>query len=310
MPKIIITEFMDEAAVDDLRQDFEVVYETTLFEHRDELKQLLPGVRALIVRNRTQVDRGLLDAAADLQVVGRLGVGLDNIDLDACRERGVEVCPARGANEDSVAEYVIAMALVLLREAYTDKHAMLSGQWPRAALIGHEVAGKRLGLVGVGAIARKTVDRALALGMRVAGHDPFVDAGDIIWQTVERQEFDTLLEQSDIISLHVPLTESTRALIGAAALARMQPSAVLINAARGGIVDEQALVDALHASRLSGAALDVFESEPLTREAASRFKGAPNLILTPHIAGLTVESDARVSAMTAANVRRVLAKHR
>lgn len=310
MPDIVITEFMDETSVRDLRADFDVVYETNLFQDRDELKRRLPGARALIVRNRTQVDRDLLTGATDLQVIGRLGVGLDNIDLDRCREQGIEVCPALGANEDSVAEYVIAMALVLLREAYTDKHAMLSGQWPRAAFIGHEVAGKSLGLIGVGAIARKTVPRALALGMHVAGHDPYINTDDPIWQTVEHCELDELLAGSDVVSLHVPLTPSTRGLIDAAALARMQSSAVLINAARGGVVDEPALVDALRAGRLAGAALDVFESEPLTRAAASRFKGAPNLILTPHIAGLTVESDARVSALTASNVRRVLAQRK
>jgi len=306
MTDIVISEFMDESAVNDLRRDFDVLHDAKLFDLVDDLKAALADARGLIVRNRTRVTRDLLSSGPGLQVVGRLGVGLDNIDLDACRERGIEVCPATGANDDAVAEYVITMAMVLLRDAYTYKHAMANGQWPRDACMGRELAGKRLGLVGMGAIARKTAQRALALGMTAAGHDPFVPADASIWDTVQRQELDALLADSDVVSLHVPLTDKTRGLIGNDALSRVKPSAVLINSARGGVVDEQALADALNGGRLAGAALDVFEREPLTREGAEKFKGAPNLVLTPHIAGVTIESNVRVSAVTAANVRRVL----
>jgi len=306
MTDIVISEFMDVSAVDDLRRDFDVLHDAKLFDRVEDLKAMLADARGLIVRNRTRVTRDLLSGGPGLQVVGRLGVGLDNIDLDACRERGIEVCPATGANDDAVAEYVITMAMVLMRDAYTYKHAMMNGQWPRDACMGHELAGKRLGLVGMGAIARKTAQRALALGMSAAGHDPFVPADDPVWETVQRQELDALLADSDVISLHVPLTDKTRGLIGNDALSRMKPSAVLINSARGGVVDEQSLADALNGGRLAGAALDVFEQEPLTREGAEKFKGAPNLVLTPHIAGVTIESNVRVSAVTAASVRRVL----
>ncbi|WP_280517603.1 NAD(P)-dependent oxidoreductase, partial [Methylobacterium radiotolerans] len=178
--------------------------------------------------------------------------------------------------------------------------------------------GKRLGLVGFGAIARETARRAAALGMAVAAHDPFVAADDPAWtqtwtQTwtpasgpVERTALDALIAGSDVLSLHVPLTDATRGLIDAAALARMPTGAILINAARGGIVDEAAVAAALRSGHLGGAALDVFEREPLDAAAGAVFAGVPNLILTPHIAGVTRESNVRVSAVTAAAVRRHL----
>jgi (S)-sulfolactate dehydrogenase len=307
MPDIVVSEFMDEAALDEVRRDFSLAYDPSLVDRPDELLPLVAEARALIVRNRTQVRGRLLDAARRLEAVGRLGVGLDNIDVAACAARGIAVLPATGANETAVAEYVIATALVLLRGAYHATPAMLEGSWPRERLIGREVSGRTLGLVGFGGIARQVARRAAALGMRVAAHDPFVPAGDPAWQDVERHgELRPLLAASDIVSLHVPLTDATRNLVDAAALAAMRPDAVLINTSRGGIVDEPALAEALRAGRLAGAALDVFATEPLSRAAAATFEGAPNLILTPHVAGVTVESNQRVSAVTAANVRRVL----
>ena len=232
-------------------------------------------------------------------MVGRLDVGLDNIDLPACRARGIEVIPATGANNLSVAEYVITNALVLLRSAYQAKHDMLSGQWPRMACAGREVAGKTLGLVGFGAIAQETARLAKGLGMAVCAADPFLSADSPAWAGVAREELSGVLAAADVVSLHVPLTDDTRHMIDASALAAMKPEAVLINAARGGVVDETALVAAMQAGSIAGAALDVFETEPLTREAAAKFKGLPNLILTPHIAGVTEESNVRVSTMIA-----------
>jgi (S)-sulfolactate dehydrogenase len=174
--------------------------------------------------------------------------------------------------------------------------------------MGLEVSGRKLGLVGFGAIARETARRANALGMEVVASDPFVPADDPAWRRegVTPMGFDEVLQSADAISLHVPLTEATRYLIDERALGRMRPGAVVINAARGGVVDEAALCDALRAGRLAGAALDVFEKEPLTAEAGARFQGLENLILTPHIAGVTQEANRRVSAVTARNVRRVL----
>ncbi|MGC3873402.1 hydroxyacid dehydrogenase [Halomonas sp. GXIMD04776] len=305
MSDIVISEFMDEAAVEALGRDFTVLFDPTLVEARERLLDQGEGVRGLIVRNRTQVDEALLSRFPDLEVVGRLGVGLDNIDLETCAARGIEVKPAFGGNGSSVAEYVIGGALMLRRGAYFSSAAMLAGVWPRQALIGREVSGSVLGLVGFGAIARETARRARALDMQVMAFDPHLPAEDAAWADVERRDsLESLLEEADVISLHVPLTEATHHLIDATRLQRVKSSAVLINAARGGTVDEAALADALREGRLAGAMLDVFEQEPLP--AGSILVGVPNLILTPHIAGVTEESNARISQMTADNVRAVL----
>nr|WP_042674426.1 NAD(P)-dependent oxidoreductase [Methylobacterium sp. B34] len=308
MPKVVISEFMDEAAIAAELAGLDVQYDPGLVDRPRDLAAAVARADALIVRNRTQVRGPLLDAARDLKVVGRLGVGLDNIDVPACRARGIAVYPATGANDGAVAEYVVATALLLLRGAY----GATAGTWPRNALMGREIAGKRLGLVGFGAIARETARRAAALGMAIAAHDPFVAAGDPAWNPatgpVQSQALDALIAQSDVLSLHVPLTDQTRGLIDAAALARMPKGAILINAARGGVVDEAAVAQALRSGHLGGAALDVFDREPLDAAAGAVFADVPNLILTPHIAGVTQESNVRVSAVTAQAVRRHLTR--
>ncbi len=311
MPDIIIPEFMDEAAIREGLKDFDVLYAPDLVDRPDELAAAVRQASALIVRNRTQVRAPLLDAAQALKVIGRLGVGLDNIDGDTCAARGIAVYPATGANDVSVAEYVIAAAMMLLRSAYFATPDVIAGSWPRGRLMGRELSGKRLGLIGFGSIARETAKRAAALDMAVTAVDPFVPAEHPAWSQpfgrVVRLGFDEVIATSDVVSLHVPLTPETRRLIGPETIARLKPGAVLINAARGGVVDEAALADALKAGRLGGAALDVFEEEPLSAERAALFADCPNLILTPHIAGVTVESNVRVSWVTVENVRRHLA---
>lgn len=306
MTDIVIPEFMDEEAVASLSAEFSVLHDRTLVDRPAELEEAAAGARALIVRNRTQVRGDLLAAAVRLEAVGRLGVGLDNIDVAACQDRGIAVLPATGANDVSVAEYVIATLLMLLRGAYRASDLVRAGEWPRERLIGREASGMTLGLIGFGAIARAVARRATALEMPVIGHDPFLPDSDPAWSEFDAspRSLDALLAEADVVSLHVPLTDKTRHLIDAAALAAMKPGAVLINAARGGVVDEPALAEALRSGRLAGAALDVFEREPLPADPG--FADLPNLLLTPHIAGVTEQSNRRVSALVAANVRRVL----
>jgi len=296
---ILIAEFMDQEAVDRLAARHVTRYLPDLADRQHDIAGMMAGVRALLVRNRTEVTRGLLEGAPDLRVVGRLGTGLDNIDTAECERRGIEVIPATGANGLSVAEYVVTNALVLLRGAYGGNVRMLAGEWPRMDCAGRELAGKRIGLVGLGAIARQAAAMARTMGMSVAAFDPFVPPDDAVWAEVSALGLDELLESSDVISLHVPLGPDTRHMIGAAEVRKMKPGAILINAARGGVVDESALCDALRDGRVGGAALDVFETEPLTAEAATRFAGLRNLVLTPHIAGVTVESNRRVSELIA-----------
>lgn len=306
MADIVISEFMDEGAVRSLSTDFDVIYDPGLVDRRGDLFDALPGARGLIVRNRTTVDAKLLDASPGLRVVGRLGVGMDNIDLEACRARSVLVRPAIGANADAVAEYVIGAVLALVRGTFLSTDRVLRGEWPRTDMVGLEVATRTLGLVGLGDIARRVAQRGAALGMRIWAHDPYLATGDSAWESIKNVDLETLIAHSDAISIHVPLTEATTGLFNRAAIQSMKRTAVLVNTSRGGIVDEVALVAALRDGRLRGAAIDVYEHEPVDHVMGERFKDVPNLILTPHIAGITEESNVRVSAMTANFVRDAL----
>lgn len=307
--RIVITEFMDAPAVDRLRAaGHEVRYAPKLVDDAAALQAEAEGADVLIVRNRTQVRGALLAALARCRVVGRLGVGLDNIDVEGCRARGIAVIPATGANARSVAEYVIGTAMLLLRGAYASTAQVAAGAWPRAALSsGREIGGKTLGLVGFGSIGQLTAGLARTLGLRVLAHDAMLPPGDPVYTRlgVEPVPLDALVAASDIVSLHVPLLESTRGLFGAARIAAMKSGAVLVNTARGEIVDEAALAAALRAGRLGGAAIDVFAEEPLP--ASPHFTDCPNLVLTPHVAGVTAESNERVSALIAEKVLEALA---
>jgi (S)-sulfolactate dehydrogenase len=304
MPRIVISESMDAPAVALLARDFDVDYRPALVDDEAALAAALGEADAWIVRNRTQVRGEALAAATQLRVVGRLGVGLDNIDLAACAARNIEVIPATGANAETVAEYVLGMAMILLRgAAYLSTSAVAAGRWPRQMLAqGRELSGKTLGLVGFGSIGRVTAGKAQALGLKVIAFDPAVPADSPAWRecAVSPCGLDELLGRGDIVSLHVPLVESTRRLLDARRIGLMKAGAILVNSARGGIVDEAALAAALREGRLAGAALDVFEEEPL--RAGSVLADVPNLILTPHIAGVTQESNERVSSLVAERV--------
>jgi (S)-sulfolactate dehydrogenase len=302
MTDVVIAEFMDAAAVSRLAARFRIHYDPDLVDKPDLLAEFASEARALVVRNRTQVRGALLERAGKLVCVGRLGVGLDNIDMAACAARGIAVYPAVGANALAVAEYVVASVMMLFRGAYHSTPEMAAGDWPHEALVGREVAGKILGLIGYGSIGRETARLATAMGMRVVAHDPFVADDDPAWGMVTPRAMNEVLMQADAVSLHVPLMEGTRHLIGPEQIAQMKPGAVLVNATRGGVLDEAALVEGLRNGQLSGAALDVFETEPLSVEAGSRFAGLANLILTPHIAGQTEESNIRVGELVADRV--------
>lgn len=311
MAKIVVSEFMDVDALQAGLAGHEVIYDEKLFCDPDRLCAVVADADALIVRNRTQVREGVLGAGKRLRAVGRLGVGLDNIDVAACKARGIAVYPATGANDVSVAEYVLAAAMLLLRGSYAATSDVAAGKWPRDALSsGREIFGKRLGLIGFGSIARETAKRAAALGMSIAAYDPLLSADDPAWRPpygeVASLPLEDVLASADIVSLHVPLTDATRGLIGRDELALMKRDAILINAARGGVVDEAALAGALRAGALGGAALDVFDKEPLGAGQGSQFSNLPNVILTPHIAGVTAESNIRVSQMIVEAIARHL----
>jgi (S)-sulfolactate dehydrogenase len=306
MPDVVVTEFIEESALAALSREFSVVYDPELVNKPEEIKLLAAEAPALIVRNMTQVRGDVLDACKALQIIGRLGVGLDNIDMDACKKRGIKVFPATGANALAVAEYVIAGVFLGLRNVWQVTDRVAAGWWDRQTIILREASGKTLGLIGFGMIAREVAKRARALGMKIGAYDPNILPGDPAWTElgVAHMDLVSLLGESDVVSVHAPLLPSTRNLLDSNALSLMKSDAVLINTARGGIIDEAALVAALRGKRLGCAILDVLDKEP--PPANSILRGVPNLILTPHVAGNTVESNVRVSSVTVNNVMRAL----
>lgn len=309
MPDIIIAESVDLAPVERLSARYGVHYDPDLWRKRAELEALMGEALAIIVRNATQVDAGLIAASPRLRVVGRHGVGLDNVDVAAASARGIAVCPATGTNSVAVAEWTIAAAILLLRgQGFLSTGRLLAGEWPRAELgtTGHEAEAKVFGIVGLGAIGQIAAAKARAMGMRPIAHSPSLGEDHPAWALAERASLPDLLARADIVSIHCPLTERTRGLIDAKALAAMKPGALLINSARGGIVEEAALAAALRTGHLAGAALDVLAAEPIDAATCALFAGVPNLLLTPHIAATTVESSRRMCEVTVDNVLRVL----
>jgi len=308
MAKILITEFLDEVALPILKASgAEVLYDPTLFKRPEAIKDLAADVAALIVRNQTKVSRELLAALPALRVVGRLGVGLDNLDLPALRERRITVCAARSANAIAVAEYVMAAMMTAARRLVSADASTREGNWDRQGFTGLELHGRTLGIIGVGDIGLRLAIRAAAFGMRVIGYDPLLPPFNLGADelNVRLTSLDEVVTTADFISLHVPLLPTTRGLFGAERLAAMKPGAWLINTARGGIIDEAALAEALTAGGgLGGAVLDVFEQEPPT--ASHPLRKVPHCIMTPHVAGLTKEAGLRVAEMTASDVVRAL----
>lgn len=310
MSDIVISEFMDEASVAALSAEFDVLYDKQLQQDAPRLLREAAACKALIVRNKTQVRGALLDGARHMRVVGRLGVGLDNIDTEACKARSITVITATGANSVSVAEYVLATMLMLVRGAYQSSHEVAAGAWPRERMVGGELLGKTLGLVGFGGIARDVAARARAFGMDIVAYDPFLPPDSPVWRQYAARPLplDALLTEAHAVSLHIPLTDATRMLFDAPRIQTMRPGALLINTARGGIVDENALAEALKKGHLGGAAMDVFGNEPLPGD--TPLSKAPHCILTPHIGGVTNESNVRVSSMVAQKVAQILKEDR
>lgn len=306
--KIVIPEKILPESLDQLRaENHKIIYDPQLVDDQKKLLEVAYDADAIIVRRLTQVKGKLLDSMIHCKAVGRLGVGLDNIDVSTCHARGIEVIPAIGANARSVAEYVIATSMMLMRTAYLSTHEVINGQWPKERIDqGKEVFGSVLGIVGFGSIGQITADLALKMGFRVVANtyrkssidQPIIDG--VTYATLEE-----LITISDVVSLHLPYTAESRYLFNKSTIAKMKPGAILINTARGGIVDDDALIDAILRGHLSGAAIDVFENEPLA--ISPKYNNIPNLILTPHIAGITQQSEKRVNKVVVERVLEVLA---
>ena len=263
----------------------------------------LAGTDALLVRGATRVTREVVAGAVGLRAVARAGSGVDNIDLDACRERGVAVFNTPGANAVSVAEHTWALILGLYRNLPLAAASMAAGRWEKSALGGREVRGKMLGLIGFGRVGQEVGRIGLAFGCRVCAHDPLVFVEDVVPGAVARS-LDRVFETSDIVSLHAPLTAETKGLVSAERLARMKAGSILINCARGALVDEAALERALACGRLAGAGLDVFVSEPPGDRSLLQM---PQVCATPHVAASTPEAQLRAGVEAAAALRDYLA---
>jgi D-3-phosphoglycerate dehydrogenase len=293
--RVVIAEPFSETGLAVLRErGIEIV--SCVGKSRGELRDALAGADGLIVRSETRVDRELLDAAPRLAVVARAGVGVDTIDVSAATEAGIVVLNTPGANTLAAAELTFALLLALARRIPDAAASTRGGEWDRRRFVGIELAGKTLGVVGLGRIGGAVAVRAAAFGMRVIGWDPYVSAARAETFGATLVSLDELLSESDVVTLHVPLTGQTSGMIDAAKLARMKPSAFLINSARGGAVDEPALLAALDEDRLAGAALDVFAEEPPhPGGAGARLLQHPRVIATPHLGGSTHEAAERIA---------------
>ena len=269
-----------------------------------ELADAIASADAVLVRSATQITRDSLARANGLKVIGRAGVGVDTIDVDAATERGIAVLTAPAGNTISAAELTFALTLALARRVAAADRSMKAGQWDRKSFSGSELYGKTLGLLGAGRIGGEVAKRARAFGMQVVAYDPFLTAERAMTLGIERAELDDVLRRADVLSLHVPLTDATAGLLGDRELGLMKPTAVIVNAARGGVVREDSLLRALTEKRLGGAALDVFEQEPLPADHPLR--ALDNVVLTPHLGASTAEAQQNVAVEIAEAVRAAL----
>jgi len=263
----------------------------------DELERIVPEYDALAVRSATKVNARLLEKAARLKVVGRAGVGVDNVDMDAATRRGVVVMNTPGGSSTTVAELTLAHMLALARHVAQATASVRAGKWEKKKFQGRELAGKTLGVVGIGNIGSIVVERCLAMKMRVVAYDPFIGPEAAAKLGVTQVPLDDLWQQADVISLHVPLTEQTRNLVNAQTLSRMKKGALLVNCARGGLIDERALADALASGHLGGAALDVFEKEPPAPD--HPLLKLDGFVCTPHLGASTEEAQTAVAVAIA-----------
>ena len=299
MKKVLITEFMEQDSVDKMSENFDVTYDTSLHENQAKLSSLISNTDAVIVRNKTQLTEDLLSKAEQLTFVGRLGVGLDNIDTDYCSNNGIFVQPATGMNADSVAEYVITCSLSLLKNIPIAHHGTSSGQWPRTSIESRELGRKTLGLLGFGVIGKKVSRLAQVFGAKVIAYDPFVPESEASKHNVSLVKQEDLFDLSDVISIHLPLTDQTRDLINARSFNLMKQNPIIINSSRGSIVNEKDLLQAYSEKIISGFALDVYSSEPVEEDFYKHISNSMNCILTPHNSGVTTESNVRVSQFIA-----------
>ncbi|RSL33528.1 hydroxyacid dehydrogenase [Salibacterium salarium] len=298
--KVVISELNWPVGIDLLKEKgFDVIYDPELWKNREALEKEVEHADALIVRNQTQVDETLLRKGPQLKMVGRLGVGLDNIDLDALATFNVELTTAKNANAISVAEYVLSAMFHVTRPLKEASEDVKAGNWNRRRFTTGELYGKTLGMIGIGETGQRVAARAKALGLNVIGYDPFVKPYDypVMETGIDTMEVEEVLKKSDFVSLHVPLTPQTKNLLNKDRMKQMKPNSWIINSSRGGVVNEDDLCDILKDQVIEGAFLDVIENEPIHEN--HPLLDIDQCYITPHIAGLTEEAQSRTSKMIA-----------
>ncbi len=299
--KILVAEPLARQGVELLRAHHEVDEKLNLTP--EQLCEVIGDYDALLVRSQVKVTPEIVAAATRLVVIGRAGVGVDNVDLEAATRAGIVVVNAPTGNTISAAEHTIGLMLALARKIAAADASMRRGEWKRSAYAGVELRGRTLGIIGLGKIGQTVAERARAFEMNVIGHDPFVTAEQAGLKGIALVGIDTIVEKSDVITVHVPLNKATRGMIGAEQLAKMKPGAMLINVARGGVYDEAAVAQALAEGRIAGAAFDVYEKEP---PVDSPLLTAPNTVLTPHLGASTAEAQVRVAEEACEQVIEIL----
>lgn len=302
--KVLVTDSVEPSGLRPLTTSdgFEVVMVDD--SGTEEFVSALGDADALIVRSATKVTRDMLSLAPRLRAIGRAGVGIDNVDIPAASERGVAVFNAPGGNTIAAAELTMALLISVARKIPAAEASLRSGQWTRADFKGVELRGKTLGLIGAGRIGGEVGMRCMAFEMDVIAYDPYLSPTRADELGIEMVAFEEVVERSDFVSIHVPLTAETKGIIGARALAAMKPTAFVVNSSRGGVVDESDLAEALHSGEIAGAALDVYEEEPLPPD--SPLRHAPNLVLTPHLGASTTEAQVGVAVEVAHKIRLLL----
>ncbi|AOX03183.1 phosphoglycerate dehydrogenase [Moorena producens PAL-8-15-08-1] len=302
MSKVLVSDSIDQAGIDILSQVAEVNFNPNLSP--EELLTIIPDYDALMIRSGTRVTQEVIEAGKQLKIIGRAGVGVDNVDIPAATRHGIVVVNSPEGNTIAAAEHALAMMLALSRHISDANQSVKSNKWQRKLFIGTEVYKKTLGVVGLGKIGSHVATVARAMGMKLLGYDPFISVERAEQLGCRLVEMDLLLQESDYITLHIPKTPETAHLINDEAIAKMKPTARIINCARGGIIDEEALAKALKEGKIAGAALDVYESEPLG-ESPLRELGK-EIVLTPHLGASTAEAQVNVAVDVAEQIRDVL----
>ena len=302
MKKIIITEFINESSLIKLKRKFEINYNEKLWQNAEKINEIIKDFDGLIVRNKTNVNKHLIDAGNKLKFIGRLGVGLDNIDVEYCKSKKIHVQPATGMNADSVAEYVLTSAMALIKKIPILHEGTIIGEWPRTTIQSEEIKCKTLGLIGFGSIGQKVYEQFSKIDVSIIVFDPPLKESKRHLKNIKFVELIEVFNNADIISLHVPLTSDTKNLLNKNSFIKMKKKPIIINTSRGLIINENDLINAYKENLISGFALDVFQDEPVKSGLYKKISKEMNCILTPHISGVTIQSNKRVSDFIASKV--------